>query len=906
MNVVVPTPEMAVERPHIHQDIREWLQRPVRAETYTWTSSLVRGSVFNCFDPLRTSLARPSNWSKLLGFQYIRCTARVRFQVTGNAFMGGKLRAVWIPVNKIGAYTSALSPPNLTMISGVQQGVDIYPTDNAMYELQIPLIIPNRYFDLSKAKYDWAAFDIRNQPTASFGPSYDFLSLGLVAVYIVSPLVTESPADSCSVVSFVTLDNVEIADCYTSLQFDPPSNASPPLTLANAAASDDFSSLAYLNASQADIAPQLYHNARSESLNVPPRKTGESSKEPKIKTETGFLTNLTSMVSKAAAAVIPFAGPLAPYATGASVISGALSSIFRFFNLDKPVLNQVTKEFMLRWRNMAFGDGNASSARLSLLSGNAVSPVGVNQPFNPNDLSISYMCSIPQLVAWRKISTSNSPLDRILNWAVSPGNCMTQPTNTTSGGMTPVTFPTFSSHVNSCFEYWRGDLVVEVEVVAQGFSKCAIGVSWIPSSEVSADNFYPLPNQSIFPEVMTECLTKIINVSGTTCETFKVPFLNSEYALRSDINTVANKLNGSGGAFQSWPFANGFIVIYLVNPLTNFSPSVPDANTVDVLLYAHWENLAFYRPTSDRLNAWPATFKPEIQSNGGFGDSDSPDSALDLDEPEYYLNSFDTPVYDAGLLNPNEFFGEYTDSVLDLARRPGSMARLLYDPQQDNRRVYYNFSLFRPVSLPSPASNPQRSLTHNVKIANKSPLSSVSNNFVEFLSSLYVTWRGEVCYTALNLGDFADAFDGYWISLSNYNFKNQYAFELSRTFPNPGVGQSNPSSLFGSGTYYRPGSNPANPPSISVPYYSPDNFMFTPDLVIAGSKTIATCYNYRGVPGATLSLQALNTSVTPPTLMVEAGDRFSYGLLYPPRTNRSYITYRCVNDVIPSSSPQPV
>ena len=48
-------------------------------------------------------------------------------------------------------------------------------------------------------------------------------------------------------------------------------------------------------------------------------------------------------------------------------------------------------------------------------------------------------------------------------------------------------------------------------------------------------------------------------------------------------------------------FFNGHITISIVNPLTNFSPSSPDSNSVDVLVYQHWENLSFYKPVVEQL-----------------------------------------------------------------------------------------------------------------------------------------------------------------------------------------------------------------------------------------------------------------------------------------------------------------
>ena len=151
-------------------------------------------------------------------------------------------------------------------------------------------------------------------------------------------------------------------------------------------------------------------------------------------------------------------------------------------------------------------------------------------------------------------------------------------------------FQTNAAFIAAAFEYWRGDCVFTIEVVAQAFSKMALAISWHPSISLP-----PYTNQTaaVSGDGYSTVYTKIINVSGNTKATFKVPYLTQNYACST--NYLVKYMDGLIGSSPE-QFFNGYITISIVNPLTNFSPSSPDSNSVDVLVYQHWENLSFYKP----------------------------------------------------------------------------------------------------------------------------------------------------------------------------------------------------------------------------------------------------------------------------------------------------------------------
>lgn len=880
------------------------MSRPRNIATYTWSSAQARGALIGHFDPLRSIISQAQTWNKMTGFQYFRCTARVRFQVTGNAFLGGKLRAVWIPINKVGAFASTDCPVSLPFLTGIQQGVDMVPTDNATYELDIPFVYPERYFDIMKAQNSWPNL----LSSAPFGPSADLVSLGLVAIYCISPLVSEDVTDVCTIVPFIELKDIELADVYTYLAPALPSNIVP--NLGSAEAAEDTNQWTFEYHAQAQLAvalsqDELVHNASEELIAESNAATatdtrpvwrgkavGQTTSEQAKKNSGGFLSTVASIISAFSAAMVPFTGPYAVLTAGVSTIAGGAAKILKYYNLDKPLSMQKTTEFFLRWRNMATGDGMAYSAPLALLTGNAVSPVGHNQPFRDEHLSMSYMCSIPQLLAWRQISTATTARSRIFTWTVAPWNVPTKVLQVTNAGTTPTIYPTYASHCASSFEYWRGDFVATLQVVAQGFSKCAIGMSWLPGSILDT-GLSNLKNPSpVDITIMTDCLTEVVNVSGTTTATFRIPFANSQYAMRCDANTVVRNINPgtTGFTHDDFPFFNGHLLVYLINPLSNFSPSSPDNNPIDILLYGHWENLCFYRPSTRRINTLPVKAPVTFATSGPAfyvqGDLESDDSKSE--DEVYHHNS-------AEMLNPNEFFGEYTDSVMDLARRPGILASPIGTSSVVGRVSLITSLFSSPVACgPAITNEGAMNTLHNYGATGTNMDGMVPCSFAQYFSDLYVCWRGEVCYTVMDASSNASQFliDSHWVTFSNYNILNRRSVTtLDR--PLLVANQVSLAADLGGGMFFRPEGTPGNPPSISIPYYSPQNFMYVPDTLQISNLSRTLYPSYRGIPGVCISYER-NSNIPPPAITVEAGDRFSYSLLYPPRTRVSWVSANAV------------
>jgi len=896
----------------VHQDIKHFLARPIRVGALQWTTSSQVGAVLGVFDPLRNSLSNSLSWNKLDGFQYLRSTVKVRFQVTGNAFFGGKLRAVWIPPNRAGTFSTPYSV-SLPAVTGIQIGIDIYPTDNAVYELDIPCILPQRFFDLARSySIDWST---ANPYAHSDGPTGLFTTNGLVAIYVIAPLITELPTDSCSVVPFTLMENIDIGSAFVTGGFTRPqyqgflsnpdiqpaiaplghlyglvSNAQrlgPPYSVA---IEEEEKTVKYtLNALEFTRAPG-YKAPPPETVRKQYTTRGQA--EAKEAVKEGRWSGVTKSLAAVTGAVTPFMGAYAPIGIGATVFLTAAAAVLQKYNLDKPLLNKLTTPIYNRWKNLNLASGGNEAVHLGILADNAVSPFGPNQWIDPAEMSIPYICSIPQLQVVTPIHTSATPNSVVMQWGVAPWN-VGVPSETFLDGSPGAEYNTYASYVNSAFTFWRGDLVVTVEVVAQAFSKMALGLSWFPSNDFSTgDQLFPTFTVDNFTS--SNYLTEIVNVSGTTKATFRIPFVNTQFALRSQVHSVHPNS-------YSQPCANGRVVIYVVNPLTVFNPNALDTNPVYLCFYTHWENLSFGRPSANALHNAPARYS-EVTYN-------VPGPAIAAEEePEvkYHLNSASVLVMD-----PDSFNGENVCHLMDLIRRPGILTGLGLPGVVGNlsTTATYIVSLFRsfPYTFSTPTLENFGPLTPNVTIPTARRTQFMPSSYVNYFSRLFVTWRGEVTYTVVQpfTGNGTNA-EGelYPIMLSNY----QDARFLPRSYPvtpvgnkdAPGVTARTPGGLlpidptYGSGVFYRPAAQSANPPSVSIPYYATESHFLTPDVWTSGLADFrVTTFNRGTAPAVRIDTLVSKSALAAvfPTVLVEAGDNFSFGMLYPPPVSLRVLSY---------------
>jgi hypothetical protein len=805
------------------------------------------------FDPLWHVMSQPMVWRELNPFRYFRCTARVKFIVTGNAFMGGKIIAAWIPPNRVNFYYDGWY--SLTQISGVPQKVEIYPTENATYEIEIPLLLSKRYMDL-------------NDFTTAYPSYFSFCdntpTLGLVALWVVSQLVSEDAVDSSQISIFVTLENFVLDTAFSS-ELD---TTTPPPSANNAVLPN------YL-----PFSTKFANNiSKIQSPNTGP-VLNSSESEAKQKESTGWISGPLTSISKMAQIFTPFTGTYAPLVAAGSAASSSLASVFKFFNLDKPRMQTLPTQVIKNFRNMANSDGIDQANHIGLSANNAVSPVGANQPFDEEHLHISRLASIPQTIATAQVTTASAVSSVPLSWAVAPWNVPVLGLRAVTGSTTvgaAAYAPTFASWVTTPFKYWRGTCVVEVEVVAQGFAKLALGLSWVPGDKEYATNPTTVPTG-----IEAETRTQIVQVSGNQRIKYEIPFKAATHWLRADrdyqfpISPNSLPRNTTGRI-------NGHFYCYIVNQLTSFSPNGTNNNPVTLLLHVSFPDLQVAQPigyqmSSDRGAIYAIDANPELNIVAGRDEELFQQSVL---------NSSESVV-----LSQHHWFGDTITNILQLARR---VSPLGFFSMKGNNATYA-FSLF--------STSPRIARVGSLEPLDSRPSQTISDNtnFALWFSNIYLTWRGEVSYQIIGNGSnfsvtgSSNPTDVLGITIANTDAWNTSNYPQISVLEEEPFVNSTGSYLYPNGAFHKPDSLSDQPAVVSVPYYSEMTFQHTidpgnrlVDTAPAGAITTIVPFTRGSVPGIRAYVTSSQPTPTSGTnhyaieCLCNVSDNFSYGGLYPP------------------------
>lgn len=94
----LPTSFIGASRSTYHQDIREFLEKPINLGTYTWTAGGTPGTVLNQFDFPANLLASDLIKSKTRGYLGLRAKVQIRVQLNANKFAQGRMIICWLPM----------------------------------------------------------------------------------------------------------------------------------------------------------------------------------------------------------------------------------------------------------------------------------------------------------------------------------------------------------------------------------------------------------------------------------------------------------------------------------------------------------------------------------------------------------------------------------------------------------------------------------------------------------------------------------------------------------------------------------------------------------------------------------------------------------------------------------------
>jgi hypothetical protein len=871
----------------ISQDIVKICSRPYRHTTLNWQSSQAVGSMIHTFDPLQHVLSQPMVWNVLAPFRYFRCTARVRFQISGNAFLGGKLIAAWIPPNRINSFCDGWF--SLTTLSGIPQRVEMYPTENSTYELEIPLLMSSRWLDLDQTVNGGLFYN-----SAGFN-SEQLVTLGVVGVWVASALVSEDTIDSSAVSMFVSLENFQLETAYR-LNFPallPPIPTVTPLTKFLPFGSKFVNQV---SAIWFGIDPTLLDEKKEKQKQrkaIQVFNSGTSAGEARQKESSGWVSGPVRTVAQMASVFFPFSGTFSPLVAAVNATASGLASVLSYFNLDKPRMMALPTQIISNYRGIAHSDGIDQVNSLALSSDNAVSAVGLNQPFDPEALEISRIASIPQVISSKQVVTSMAASTVIMQWSVAPLNVPIVGTNSALNIDSAECYaycPTFASWAAAPFRFWRGTCVIDVEVVAQAFSKMYLGLSWQPGF-----GEFAVPVTTVASGTETELLTQIVQVSGNTRARFVIPYKAGSHWLRNDMNAQFNATNSSIFQREKTGRVNGTFTMYVVNPLTSYSASGPNLNPVTVFTSVSFPDLQVARPTGVNLCSVRGGNYVALQPVG-------------FSEKKQVFNSgessSDTP---SAQLSHNHWFGDKITSIMDVTRRPTSIGFMIGTGVQfASQSIWSLFNTIPQMSKPLPTDVS----TAAESFGNALPY---PNNFAVWFSNIYLAWRGEVSYQLVaeiggnttSTQNFLPSSNRPAVKLTNTDAWDFTTFPfLSTGRPTFNVGYTPSASTYTDGTFYKPMYNVDIPIAASVPYYSESTFQMTIDPGLPAISGSPTTFTFFGAPYVTGAMPGVNVTVQPPasqnvelpfdavrfTMLASTGDNFSYGALYPPGVITDYIT----------------
>jgi hypothetical protein len=129
-------------------NLNEFLKRPIRINTFTWTNATVVGSN-RVFYPWMMFLNNPAVKKKIDNYSYLRCTLHLKFVVDASPFTYGAMAAVYTPVH---AYTESLITnsglDDHLMPESQKPHIWLFPDSCQGGEMHLPFFLHKNYIEL--------------------------------------------------------------------------------------------------------------------------------------------------------------------------------------------------------------------------------------------------------------------------------------------------------------------------------------------------------------------------------------------------------------------------------------------------------------------------------------------------------------------------------------------------------------------------------------------------------------------------------------------------------------------------------------------------------------------------------------------------------------------------------------
>ncbi len=176
--------------------IRDFLGKPYLVASQTWNNTDAINTVLYTAN-LGSYLTTVSAWAnKVIGFNLVRGTFKIRVEVIANRFQQGMLVLHYLP-NQASFDSSYALMHNATMNGVLQQPHVLINASDSAAEITVPYISPTSYYSLNDGTIDWATVYLRVLSSLNSGTSGEnFCRINVYAwiedVELTAPFVPQS------------------------------------------------------------------------------------------------------------------------------------------------------------------------------------------------------------------------------------------------------------------------------------------------------------------------------------------------------------------------------------------------------------------------------------------------------------------------------------------------------------------------------------------------------------------------------------------------------------------------------------------------------------------------------------------------------------------------------------------
>ncbi len=351
---------------------------------------------------------------------------------------------------------------------------------------------------------------------------------------------------------------------------------------------------------------------------------------------TGPVQMVSSAVSAATGALgdVPVIGP---YMTATSFVAKTAANVAAFFGWSNPpVISNVTSFKDVPFHAMACPEISTPVEKLTLDPKNELCidsrTVGLDGTDELNVTSIVSRESHLNYVTWSQTDVAG---DLLYTYNVSPA-FWRQAIN--SFALTPM------AHISQIFEYWRGDIIFRFQIISSQYHRGRIRISWDPTNDILSD-----------ADTETVTFTRTYDIAEDKDFEIRIPYMQALPWLRT--TALGAPRFGNPGIATDEARENGQLTVRVLNNLT-----APDAaSSVSIAVSVRGaDNLSFASPRPQ-----PRSYRTfEIQTS----DVPKPDSSSTKDDEPNEVHTLGDPsdyVDTAYLINQ----GEAVKSLRPLLRR---------------------------------------------------------------------------------------------------------------------------------------------------------------------------------------------------------------------------------------------